>query len=46
MTAMNIVHVRVKPGREEAFIKIHYDLAGEDMPGARAAWLMRTGERS
>lgn len=46
MTAMNIVHVRVKPDHEEAFIKLHEDLAGEDMPGARAAWLVNTGERS
>lgn len=46
MTAMNVVHMRVKPGREADFEKHHRDLAGSDMPSARALWVVKTGERS
>lgn len=46
MTAMNIVHMRVKPGRDEAFVKLHQEMAGSDMPGARKLWVVKTGERS
>lgn len=46
MTAMNIVHMRVKPGREEEFLKLQNELANEDAPGARKVWVVKTGERS
>ena len=46
MTAMNIVHARVKPGQEEEFVKLQRQLAGEEMPGARKMWVVKTGERS
>jgi quinol monooxygenase YgiN len=46
MTAMNVVHMRVKPGREDEFIKIHEDFRRADMPGSRNFWVVRTGERS
>ena len=46
MTAMNIVHMRVKPGQEEEFVKLNKELAGSEMPGARKTWVIKTGERS
>lgn len=46
MTAMNIVHVRVKPGRDADFVQLHQEMAGSDMPGARALWVTKTGDRS
>jgi hypothetical protein len=45
MTAMNIVHMRIKPGREEEFLALHRELEGADMPGSRNFWVVRTGER-
>jgi hypothetical protein len=36
----------VKPGREEEFVRLHKEMAGSDMPGARAMWVLKTGERS
>jgi quinol monooxygenase YgiN len=44
MTAMNVVHMRVKPGKEAEYIRIH-----EEMPpiaGARSFSLVKSGERS
>lgn len=46
MTAMNVVHMRVKPGKEEEFIRIHQDFRIADMPGGRNFWLVRSGERA
>ncbi|SEN76048.1 Antibiotic biosynthesis monooxygenase [Gemmobacter aquatilis] len=46
MTAMNVVHMRVKPGMEEEFVRIHREMTLKDMPGARNFWLVRSGERS
>lgn len=46
MTAMNIVHMRVKPGHEEELIAIHQALDTEAMTGASNFWVVRTGERS
>lgn len=46
MTAMNVVHMRVKPGKEEEFLRIHreeFNLG--TVPGGRNLWLVRTGER-
>lgn len=45
MTAMNIVHMRVKPGREEEFLEIHHDFETSKMPGLRNFWVVKTGER-
>ena len=44
MTAFNIVRLRVKPGREEAFIEAH-----PVSPGFKGFWrgaLVKTGERA
>jgi len=46
MTAMNVVHMRVKPGQEDEFVRLHRELDVRSMPGARNFWLVRTGERS
>lgn len=43
---MNVVHMRVKPGMEEEFVRIHKDLDLETMSGNRNFWLMKSGERS
>jgi hypothetical protein len=45
MTAMNIVHMRVKPGREADFLKANQDFVGDKPPGARRLWVVKTGER-
>ena len=45
MTAMNIVHMRVKPGHEAELLAIHRDFGAEDMVGARNFWVVKTGER-
>lgn len=46
MTAMNIVHMRVKPGKEDEFLAILRDVHDEVGPGMRALWVIKTGERS
>ncbi len=46
MTAMNVVHMRVKPGQEDEFVRIHKDMDARTMPGVRNFWLVRSGERS
>lgn len=46
MTAMNVVHMRVKPGKEAEYIRIHEEMDFSAMPGGRNFWLIRTGERS
>jgi hypothetical protein len=45
MTAMNIVHMRVKPGREEDFLAQNRSLQNEPMAGLRKGWVIKTGER-
>jgi heme-degrading monooxygenase HmoA len=45
MTAMNVVHMRVKPGREQEFLGIHQSLDRETMPGGRNFWVVKVGER-
>lgn len=45
MTAMNIVHMRVKPGRENEFVAIHQAMDGAQMSGSRNFWIVKTGER-
>ena len=46
MTAMNVVHMRVKPGHEDEFLQIHHDLDMRTMKGGRNFWITRTGDRS
>lgn len=45
MTAMNIVHMRVKPGKEAEFLDLHRSLGATEMPGSRAFNIVQTGER-
>jgi hypothetical protein len=46
MTAMNIVHVRVKPGREAEFVRLNQEFERQQMQGMRHFWVVKTGERS
>lgn len=47
MTAMNIVHMRVKPGREQEYLALNRKMLDEMTPaGGRAIWVVKTGERS
>jgi hypothetical protein len=46
MTAMNIVHMRVKPGREADFVKMNQEFERAEMPGIRKLVVVKTGERS
>jgi quinol monooxygenase YgiN len=46
MTAMNIVHMRVKPGSEAAFLDIHREFGVGAMPGALSFRVVKTGERT
>lgn len=46
MTAMNVVHMRVKPGMEAEFVRLHNDFNLKAMPGGRNFWLVKAGERS
>lgn len=44
MTAMNVVHMRVKPGMEAEFVRLHRDFDFNAMKGARNFWLVRSGD--
>lgn len=46
MTAMNVVHMRVKPGQEAEYVRIHEEMRAAKMKGNRNFWLVRSGERS
>ena len=46
MTAMNVVHMRVKPGKEDEFVRIHREFDTGTMAGGRNFWVMKCGERS
>ena len=46
MTAMNVVHMRVKPGMEAEFVRLHNEMKMNTMPGGRSFSLVKTGERS
>ena len=46
MTAMNVVHMRVKPGMEAEFSRIHSEMALTGMAGVRNFWLVNSGNRS
>ncbi len=45
MTAFNIVRFRVKPGKQEAFERVHRD-GHLDAAGFQGGHLVKTGERS
>lgn len=45
MTVMNVVHMRVKPGMEDEFVRLHRDFDVKAIPGGRNFWLVRSGER-
>jgi quinol monooxygenase YgiN len=45
MTVMNVVHMRVKPGKESDYIGIHQEMTRHPIPGSRSFRLVRTGER-
>ena len=46
MTVMNVVHMRVKPGMEEEYVRLHQDLDVTSWSGGRNFWLGKSGERS
>ncbi len=46
MTAMNIVHVRVKPGGDEQFLAIHRTFGQNRPDGSRNFWVVKTGEHT
>jgi hypothetical protein len=45
MTAMNVVHMRVRPGREADFIEAEKKLAQTEMPGLKKFSVVKTGDR-
>lgn len=46
MTVMNVVHMRVKPGKEDEFIALHRDMPIETLKGAVRLSVVKSGERS
>ena len=46
MTYMNVVHMRVKPGMEDEYVRLHSELDVSSWQGGRNFWLVRSGERS
>lgn len=45
MTAMNVVHMRVKPGKDAEFLKLHGEFDTKGMKGCSNFWIVRSGER-
>lgn len=45
MTAMNIVHMRVKAGKEGEFLSVNREIEKSRMVGSRNFWVVKTGER-
>ena len=46
MTAMNVVHMRVKPGMDSEFVRLHQEFDMKSLRGGRNFWLVKSGERS
>ncbi|RYE79579.1 MAG: DUF718 domain-containing protein [Hyphomicrobiales bacterium] len=46
MSAMNIVHMRVKPGKEDEFLALHQSFSTQPMSGSQSFEIVKTGERS
>ncbi len=45
MTAMNVVRMRVKAGREDAFLRFHEDRSLNALKGMKSLRLVKTGDR-
>jgi len=45
MSAMNVVHMRVKPGKEDEFLAIHQSFRTQPMAGSESFDVVKTGER-
>ncbi|MCV2868955.1 antibiotic biosynthesis monooxygenase [Defluviimonas sp. WL0002] len=45
MTAMNVVRMRVKPGRESDFVELHKSRDIRQWSGMRSLRVVKTGER-
>lgn len=45
MTAMNIVRMRVKPGKDEAYVEAHRKHRLSEFKGMRSVNLVKTGDR-
>ena len=45
MSAMNVVHMRVKPGKDDEFLAIHQRFGAQPMPGSEIFDVVKTGER-
>jgi len=45
MTAMNVVHMRVKAGREQEFMAVNREFEAAAIPGSRSFWVVKSGER-
>ena len=46
MTVINVVHMRVNPGREDEFVRLHQEMGTRGMAGLHRFSLVRSGERS
>ena len=46
MTAMNVVHMRVKPGMDSEFVRLHQNFDMKSLLVGRNFWLVKSGERS
>ena len=47
MTVMNVVHMRVKPGKDEEYLAIHRDFQSTSRPkGNRSFRVLKTGDRA
>ena len=45
MTAMNVVHMRVKAGREQEFMAVNREFEAAAIQGSRSFWVVKSGER-
>lgn len=45
MSAMNVVHMRVKPGKDQEFLAIHKQFQDQRPPGSLRFNVVATGER-
>jgi hypothetical protein len=45
MSVMNIVHMRVRPGKDADYVDIHRAFEAKGLAGLRNFWLVKTGER-
>ena len=45
MSAMNVVHMRVKPGKDDEFLAIHQSFEAQPMTGSESFDVVKTGER-